>query len=41
MPGGAAPYISNRYAFSGGNPVSGVELNCHLVWFGIPLASYG
>ncbi|WP_159057852.1 MULTISPECIES: hypothetical protein [unclassified Streptomyces] len=24
----------------GGNPVSGVELNRHLVWFGIPLVSY-
>ncbi|MEV5969664.1 DNRLRE domain-containing protein [Streptomyces sp. NPDC051921] len=34
---GADPYTSNRYAFTGGNPVSGVELDGHLVWFGIPL----
>lgn len=38
---GADPYTSNRYAFTGGNPVSGVELDGHLVWFGIPLAYYG
>lgn len=34
---GADPYTSNRYAFTGGNPVSGVELDGHLVWFGIPV----
>ncbi|MGA5870465.1 DNRLRE domain-containing protein [Streptomyces cinereoruber] len=38
---GADPYTSNRYAFTGGNPVSGVELDGHLAWFGIPLVYYG
>jgi RHS repeat-associated protein len=38
---GADPFTGNRYAFTGGNPVSGVELDGHFAWFGIPLAYYG
>ncbi|MEU0157622.1 RHS repeat-associated core domain-containing protein [Streptomyces sp. NPDC006261] len=38
---GSDPFTSNRYAFTGGNPVSGVELDGHLVWFGIPAVYYG
>ncbi|MEU6304790.1 DNRLRE domain-containing protein [Streptomyces chartreusis] len=37
---GSDPFTGNRYAFTGGNPVSGVELDGHLAWFGIPLAYY-
>ncbi|MGW2766229.1 golvesin C-terminal-like domain-containing protein [Streptomyces sp. NPDC001275] len=38
---GADPFTGNRYAFTGGNPVSGIELDGPLVWFGIPLAYWG
>ncbi|MFB6784301.1 RHS repeat-associated core domain-containing protein, partial [Streptomyces sp. NPDC056352] len=38
---GSDPFTGNRYAFTGGNPVSGVELDGHLVWFGIPAVYYG
>lgn len=33
---GADPYTSNRYAFTGGNPTSLVELDGHVIWFAIP-----
>ncbi|MGJ3560728.1 hypothetical protein ACR6C2_29225 [Streptomyces sp. INA 01156] len=35
---GSDPFTGNRYAFTGGNPVSGIEIDGHLAWFGIPLA---
>ncbi|MGX4694875.1 golvesin C-terminal-like domain-containing protein [Streptomyces sp. JNUCC 63] len=38
---GADPFTGNRYAFTGGNPVSGIELDGHFAWFGIPLAYWG
>ncbi len=38
---GSDPFTGNRYAFTGGNPVSGVELDGHAVWFGIPAIYYG
>lgn len=33
---GADPYTGNRYAFTGGNPISGIELDGHFV-FAIPI----
>ncbi|MEV6423665.1 RHS repeat-associated core domain-containing protein [Streptomyces sp. NPDC051662] len=35
---GADPYTSNRYAFTGGNPVSNVEIDGH--WFALPALVY-
>nr|WP_078490678.1 RHS repeat-associated core domain-containing protein [Streptomyces scopuliridis] len=32
---GVDPYTGNRYAFTGGNPTSFVELDGHLVWFAV------
>ncbi|MFI7089663.1 DNRLRE domain-containing protein [Streptomyces anulatus] len=38
---GMDPYTGNRYAFTGGNPTSLVELDGHIVWFAvlIPVAA--
>ncbi|MEU4980848.1 DNRLRE domain-containing protein [Streptomyces sp. NPDC021969] len=35
---GADPFTGNRYAFTGGNPVSNVEIDGH--WFAIPAVAY-
>ncbi|MFD3663559.1 DNRLRE domain-containing protein [Streptomyces sp. NPDC058659] len=32
---GMDPYTGNRYAFTGGNPTSLVELDGHIVWFAV------